>query len=424
MNQSSEPISKPEWSGRQIFNATLVVTAIGLLFYLLFRYNQIVFLLFLAIVISTAIRPVVAWLNARGLPRAAGVIVVYAALLLALGGMVALAAPLLAEQAAAIMEAAPDYYGELRSNLFLSESLFLQRLALNMPEELALTPPSDTATPTTAGETTSSPISYVGLAGRGVLWAAALFVLGFYWTLERDRTVRSLLLWVPTTRRETARQVLDEIEGKVGGFVIGQAILCLAVGLAALIAYLLIGLPYALVLALLAGVTEIIPVVGPVLGAIPAMLVAAAAAPNKIWWVVLATLVIQNLEGYVLVPRIMKRSVGINSTVTLLAFVAFTALFGLGGALVSVPLAAILQLLIDRFLLTPNLTQVQQSQLGRDQISLYRLEAQTLAKSLRRQLVDDEQEGPAAEKTIDELEAITTELDSILSQFGEREAQA
>jgi predicted PurR-regulated permease PerM len=256
------------------------------------------------------------------------------------------------------------------------------------------------------------------------LWAAALFVLGFYWTLERDRTVRSLLLWVPTTRRETARQVLDEIEGKVGGFVIGQAILCLAVGLAALIAYLLIGLPYALVLALLAGVTEIIPVVGPVLGAIPAMLVAAAAAPNKIWWVVLATLVIQNLEGYVLVPRIMKRSVGINSTVTLLAFVAFTALFGLGGALVSVPLAAILQLLIDRFLLTPNLTQVQQSQLGRDQISLYRLEAQTLAKSLRRQLVDDEQEGPAAEKTIDELEAITTELDSILSQFGEREAQA
>lgn len=418
MSQLVEPHLGKEWSARQIFHATLVVAAVGALFFLLFRYNQIIFLLFLAIVLSTAIRPAVTWLNGRGLPRASGVMAVYLALLLALGGMLALAAPLLSEQAGAIMEAAPGYYGQLRASLFLSKNLILQRAALNMPAELALTPPPPGEA--AAAGPQANPFSYVGLAGRGVLWAAALFVLGFYWTLERDRTVRGLLLWAPTSRREAARAIIEEIEDKVGGFITGQAILCGAVGLAALAAYLLIGLPYALTLALLAGVTEMIPVIGPILGAIPALLTAAATAPDKVWWVLLATVAIQNLESYLLVPRVMKRSVGINSTVTLLAFVGFTALFGLGGALVSVPLAAILQLLIQRFWLTPNLTEVQPAELGRDQISRYRLEAQTLAKSLRRQLVDDEQEDPAAEKTIDELETITIELDAILAQFGER----
>jgi predicted PurR-regulated permease PerM len=441
MNKTTQPVLLPEWSARQIFTATLVIAAIGALFFLLFRYSNIVFILFLAFVISTAIRPAVDWLNRRGIPRAAGVITVYLAILLALGAVVFGTAPLLASQAGSIMNTAPKYYGDFRSSLFLSKNLVLQRIALNMPEELTpITPPASEAPAATAPapapetpETTSppspaaavaSPIPYLGIAARGVLWMVALFILGFYWTLERERTTRGLLLWVPMSRREGARELVDEIEDKLGSFVVGQMLLCLSIGLAAFIAYLIIGLPYTLVLALLAGITEVIPIIGPVLGALPAMMVALAVDPSKVWLVVLSTIIIQNLEGYLLVPRIMKRSVGINSTVTLLAFVAFTALFGLGGALVSVPLAAILQLLISRFFLTPNLTEVQQSELGRDQISIYRLEAQTLAKSLRRQLAESEEEGPSTEKTIDELEAITTELDSILSQFGEKGIEA
>ena len=100
------------------------------------------------------------------------------------------------------------------------------------------------------------------------------------------------------------------METKVGFYIAGQGILCLVIGIMALVAYRLIGLPNALVLALIAGVLEAVPMIGPLLGAIPAALVALSIAPDKLIWVIVATVVIQQLENSLLVPRVMRKRWG------------------------------------------------------------------------------------------------------------------
>ena len=101
-------------------------------------------------------------------------------------------------------------------------------------------------------------------------------------------------------------------------------------------------------LAVFAGVMEMVPVFGPALGAIPAFMVALSVDPGKAIWVVVATTVIQLLENAVLVPRIMKNAMGVNPIMVLLSLIACSSVFGFMGALLALPLAAIIQLLVSR----------------------------------------------------------------------------
>jgi predicted PurR-regulated permease PerM len=89
--------------------------------------------------------------------------------------------------------------------------------------------------------------------------------------------------------------------------------------------------------------------VGPTLGAIPAGMIALSVSPSMLIWVVIITVIIQLAENNLLVPRIMSKAVGVNPFVSLLAIFAFSTLFGLAGALMAIPMAAIIQLILDRF---------------------------------------------------------------------------
>ena len=146
------------------------------------------------------------------------------------------------------------------------------------------------------------------------------------------------------------RALIAESQGKIGAFFRGQLILCSIIGLASTIAYLLLGIPNAFLLGLLMALFESVPLVGPFLGAVPALIVTMSSAPDKVVWVIGALVLIQTLESNFLVPRVMDRSVGVNAIITMLALAAFGALFGLLGALLAVPLAAILQIVIGRVL--------------------------------------------------------------------------
>jgi predicted PurR-regulated permease PerM len=260
------------------------------------------------------------------------------------------------------------------------------------------------------------------LAARSVLVLTALFLLGFYWTLDSERIIRSGLFWLPKGRREPIREFISEVEEKVGKFLLAQGILCLTIAVLALIAYLLIGVPYALLLALVAGIFEAVPVIGPVLGAIPALLVVLSVNPTKALWVIVATIVIQGLENYVLVPRVMKQSLGVNTLVILLTLAAFTSLFGLQGALLAIPIAAVGQLFINRFVIARGEIETEQVG-GRGQLYLLRYETQELAWDIRKQLRDKEKTGGLSEDVMDHLESMTNRLDHVLSLVEKRETE-
>jgi predicted PurR-regulated permease PerM len=414
------PLQSYDWTFRRVAWATLVLVFVLLSFWLLFRFYQVVFILFIAIVMGTVIRPAVTWLNRRGLPQIAGVTLVYFLLLTLLVGFAFLLFPLIAKQGTTIAAAVPGYYQSLREGM----GHYPNQLILRLSEFLPATLPNIEGVQQTGAQMlvfAGQAMGYVGLAAKVIFMAIAILLLAFHWTLEGPHIIQSLLLLVPKGQRESSRELITSMESKVGSYVAGQAVLCLVIGILALVAYLIIGLPNVLVLALLAAVLEAIPMIGPVLGAVPAAVIALSISPAKLVWVIVATLVIQQIENSLLVPRVMRKAVGVNPFVSLLSIFAFSSLFGIAGALMAIPIAAIIQLLLDRFVFHPKAIEPELSA-RRDYASRLRYEAQDLAQDLRRQARlkkgGSDLRVKQTDQVMDEIEAITTDLDSLLSQIN------
>jgi predicted PurR-regulated permease PerM len=416
-----QPLPPYQWTFRRVMWVTLVLVFIALSFWLLYRFNQVVFILFIAIVMGTVIRPAVNWLYQRGLPRIAGVILVYLMLFALLIGFALLLFPLIVEQGATIAAAVPGYYQSLREGMASFPNQLIVRLSEFLPATLpSLQPIQQTAQQMLASA--GQALGYISLAVKTIFIAIVVLILAFHWTLDGPRIIQSLLQLVSKDQREGIRELIMAMETKIGSYLTGQGVLCLVIGIMALVAYLLIGLPNALVLALLAGVFEVVPMIGPLLGAIPAGVIALSIAPSKLIWVIVATIVIQQIENSLLVPRVMRKAVGINPFVSLLSLFAFSSLFGIAGALMAIPMAAIIQLLLDRFLFHPGTIEAEVSP-GRDLASRLRYEAQDLAQDLRKQARlkkgGSDLSIKQVDQVLDEIETITTDLDSLLAQVSD-----
>ena len=372
-----------QWTFRRVMGTTLVLVIVALGFFLLSRFYNVVFILFIAIVLGTVIRPAVTWLHRRGLPRITGVILVYLLLLALLISFILLLFPLIVEQGTTIAADLPGYYQSLRAGMVSNPNPLMVRFSEFLPATLpGLLPIQQTVQQMLASAVQA--LSYVASAVKAIFMLTAILLLAFHWALDGPRTIQSFILLIPKEHRESSRELITSMETKVGFYIAGQGFLCLVIGVMALVAYVLIGLPNFLVLALLAGVMEAVPLVGPLLGAIPAGLVALTLGPTKLLWVIIATLVIHQTENYLLAPRVMRKAVGVNPFVSLLAFFAFGSLLGIVGVLMAIPMAAIIQLLLDRFVFHPTTIEAEISP-GRDYTSRLRYEAQDLAQDLRRQ---------------------------------------
>jgi len=335
------------WTTGQVVFATIFVVCVFLAFWLLFRLRGVVFLFFVAIVIGTAIRPGVDWLRRRGISRRSGIILIYLLILGLLTGFLAITFPLIAEQTTQVSQNFSQYYLDIRAALVNSGNRLLQNIGWRIPYQLNFFVNRDPTTEEVVDQVTQT-FFYTNLVVRGILSIVAIFLLAYYWTQESNFIIRILLRFVSPSRRNEVREFIDLAETKLGGYIRGQGILSLAVGLAAFVSYTLIGLPFALVLAMIAGLMEMIPVFGPALGAIPALLVALSVDPGKAIWILVATGVIQLLENAWLVPRIMNNAMGVNPIIIMLSLVAFGSVFGFPGALLAIPLAALIQLIVDR----------------------------------------------------------------------------
>jgi predicted PurR-regulated permease PerM len=414
-----QPTSQPyEWTFRRVVWATLILVFVALVFWLIYRFNQVVFILFISIVMGTVLRPVVNWFHQRGLSRLTGIILVYILLLVLFIGFMFLIFPMIIEQGTTIAAAAPGYYQGLREWLVNNPNQLIRQLGGYLQGTLpGLQPVRQTGEQVLASA--EQVLGYLTITVKVLFIGTTVLLLAFHWALDGPRTIQSLLQLIPMGKRENISELISAMETKVGAFIIGEGVLCLSIGSMALIAYLLIGLPNALLLAFLAGVLEAVPMVGPLLGAIPAAAVALSISPSKLVWVIVSTVIIQQLENSLLVPRIMRKAVGVNPFVSLLAIFAFSSLFGIAGALMAIPMAAIIQLLFDRFVFHPAEMEPDVSG-GRDIASRLRYEAQDLAQDLRKQarlkkggsVIKVKQ----IDKMMDEIEAITTDLDALLAE--------
>lgn len=416
-----------DWTFRRVIGATLALVSLVFCFWLLYRFYEVLFIFFIAIVMGTVIRPLVNWLYERGIPRVAGVILVYILSLILLGGFLRLLFPLIFAQSTTLATDIPGYYQDLRAWMLHDPNQLLMRLGQLLPAALpSLNPGITQQTGAQVVASAGQVLGYTMLLARFIFAAILILALTFYWTLDGQRIIKSFTLLIPQDQRENFSELILAMEGKVGAYLAGQGVLCLVISLMALVAYGLIGLPNALVLALAAGVMEAVPMVGPLLGAIPAGLVALSIGPDKLIWVIVATVIIQQLENTLLVPRIMKKTVGVNPFVTLLALFAFSSLFGIAGALMAIPIAAIIQLTLNHFVFQSATVELEASE-GRDFASRLRYEAQGLIQDLRKQSRlkkrGSDQKIMQIEKVMDEIETITSSLDTLLARANQSDTR-
>jgi predicted PurR-regulated permease PerM len=331
------------------------------------------------------------------------------------GSLILVALPLAIEQIVGLAAALPEAYQNLRQRALLVPNAAVHWLATSLPEKVSIISQtdSDARVPLEQGLQT---FYYLGLGLRILLGIWATLLLAFYWSLQEDRVIQWVLLALPSARRDGARELISTMLAKIGAFLRGQSILCLLVGGMAFLTYWLLGLPYAIVLGIVAGLCEAVPFFGPLLGFTPAILVAATVDWQKAFGVLVAAVIIQQTENYLLAPRVMDKSVGVHPLVTLLAFAAFGTLFGVAGVILAIPLAAIIQVVVERFVLSREALEPPPPA-GRNQSSVLRYRAGQLLQDIRLQFREKSDLASKGNDHVEELmESIVQDLQHVIGE--------
>lgn len=308
--------------------------------------GRAVLIIFIALLTASGLQPVVDWARARSrLGRGGTVLIVYLAFFV---GVIVLAL--------LVVPGAVNQFNDLGVRLapVLADARTwaqgIEPRALAASLSAVIDAFARAITPAGEGGPQPEQLIAVGMTLADLLITlVSILALVFFWLTERARLQRFALALMPADRRGGAREAWNEIELRLGSWVRGQLILMGSVGVMTSVAYILIGLEGALLLGLIAALTEAIPLIGPALGAVPALIV--AALTGQLETVVLVGLVyvaIQVIEGNVLVPVVMRNTIGIPPFVVLASILAGAQIGGLVGALVAVPTAAALLVILER----------------------------------------------------------------------------
>lgn len=336
--------------------ALVVVTTLVLigLARLLLLLTDILVLILISAILATGFSPLVTAIERQRLrvgrrdlrlSQPVAILVLYAALFLVIGTLGSIILTPLVAEATAFVQQLPEILGNLGRTLDRFEARYpwlpnLSGYLTGLPERLAgLSRHLGTA----AG------VVFRVFGGLAAL--VTVLFMTFYMLMEARAIKEQFLTLFPAEQRERVEAVLLAIGQKFGGWLRGQVILMTIIGVAAGVGTALLGIRFALLLGLIAGLTEVIPIIGPILGAVPAVLVALFQGPwVKVVLVIALYTVIQQVEGNLIVPRVMRAAVGLSPLLTIIALIVGARLLGVMGALLSVPVAAALQVIVGEIL--------------------------------------------------------------------------
>jgi predicted PurR-regulated permease PerM len=327
------------WTIRGIglaFGVVIVVTAATVVI----AAGSVLLLLFLAILFASALEPIVGIVRSRaGIGRGATILLVYAVFFAVVLAFAFLVVPGAISQAERIATSLPPLLADART-----WAAGLRPTALSTSITALIDSAAAIVTPAPPGPDVVVKAGFT--VAEVAVSVATVLALVYFWLVEHARLQRYLLAFVPAERRAGTRDAWNEIETRLGLWVRGELTLMATMGAATGLAYTALGVPSALLLALVAALTEAIPIVGPFLGAIPAILVAATVSPQLALIVAGIYVVLQILEGNVLVPTVMRNTVGISPLLVLLSLLVGAAVGGLVGAFLAVPVVASIEIAI------------------------------------------------------------------------------
>jgi len=321
-------------------SSILKVVAIALVLYLCYIIKDVLALLFVSLIFSAAIDPWVDKMQRFKIPRAITVLFIYLMATVIITAVVILIIPPITEQVGTLVERFPDYVDKVSSGYYVVKDFTIQHGYLDKIKS-AVGGLEDNIN--RAVEGVFSTVS--GLFG-GVISFFIVLVITFYMVVEEDALKKIVWSLAPPDKQTYIMQLINRMQRQVGYWLRGQLILMFLVGFFTWIGLLFIMPEYALVLGLIAGITEFIPYLGPILGAVPAIFLALTINPFLALLVAILYLIIQQVEGNILVPKIMQRAVGLNPIVSIAVLMAGLKIAGIVGGLLSIPVATALSVMV------------------------------------------------------------------------------
>lgn len=311
------------------------------------------------VLLAYFVYPAVAWLNRR-LPLWAALTVVYVAGVLALAALFYLIVPPALVQLHALVRDLPRIEGS-SLGLFKPSNPFLQHLPAgtqrwfaHLPARLAVGLQRSVGTYTVGIVDALETLTKIGVAVVGIP------VVSIYMLSEAAAIKRFFVGAFKPSWRPTVVDVLGDVDRVIGGFVRGQVIVALVVGILSTAALLILRVPYAVVIGAWAGLMDVIPYIGPPAGAIPALVVAFVFnGAGDALGVAAAFVAINQLEGHLLSPRIVSATVKITPLAVIFALLVGAKIFGFWGLLVAVPLAGVIRVALVRVFQRGSVTNAQ-----------------------------------------------------------------
>jgi len=304
--------------------------------WLLMRLWPIFLVLVVALLIVGTMSPAVSWLEARHVKRGLGIAIVFTLLFVVAVLAVTLTIPSLVEQASSLVEQEPAFRARL------SDYLARSNLTAPLADWLRSVKYDAASSAITASAFTFS-MHILEISAYG---ASAIF-LALYIMIDRDRLRGGLFAVVPRSHHIRLARVMMNLETIVGAYIRGQLITSLLIAVFSFILLVACGVPHAMALAVFAGLADVLPYIGAFLTIGPMILAALARGPVVVIVVLLIMLAYEEFESRVLVPRIYGRALRLPSSVVLFALLVGGTLMGILGALLALPIAATVMMLIE-----------------------------------------------------------------------------
>lgn len=304
--------------------------------FLLWNIRSILFLIFISLLLASGIRPVVNWLRKGPLNRSFAILIVYTLIFAIIALLLYLTMPPLINEATDLVDtfssqkSTEEVIRNIDNQVLRNGVLWLYQNTGDLAQQFIQV---------------NQALNLGFSIFSGLFAGLTVFVVTFYWLTEREKVYRLFLSFISPSRQDKAHEVWDGIEDKLGAWVRGELLMMLFIGALAGVGYVIIGVKFALALAVFAGLTELIPLIGPYIGGVPAVLVALTDGLFPAILVIAYLVVLQLVEGNVLVPRVMEKAVGVSPLAVIIGLLTGGTIAGVAGALLAVPVVAVIQVL-------------------------------------------------------------------------------
>ena len=330
---------------RRLLQTVFTVAAVAILIAVLWEAREALMLIYVSALIAMGFAPLVQIIErprsgARArIPRWLAILVIYMAIVVVLLLVALAVVPPLVAQAAALWARMPDEFDRFQR--------FLIRYKL-MQGPITLAEWVQNAPSGSGSNAVGTVLVALSTLVGGIFGFITILILSFYLLVEAKSMFEYVSRFIPPGRRGDVAKAAREAVVKVSAWLRAQFVLAGVMGTFAAVGLFLMGVPYFYVIALVAAIGETIPIVGPVVGGVTAVVVALSVSPKLALMVGAYFFVLHQLEANILVPKIMERRVGVSPVAVLVALLIGGALWGLVGAILAIPTAAILSIIVDQ----------------------------------------------------------------------------